>query len=204
MQEIDLNLTGANPLPKAPSAFTPVLVPAPVPPPVPVAAVTPTPPAPEPQTLVPEYVPPPAYVPQGMRAPQVQAEPIVSAPPPGRLVSTPAPRQGGLMVPAGIAASLPGMVRDELAQMDALAQERFIEEFRRKSRSTGVVYLAWFFLGWHYAFLGKWGWQWLYWCTAAGSGFWGFIDLFRIPGMVRDYNRDVAIETLRNMRALGR
>lgn len=57
-----------------------------------------------------------------------------------------------------------------------------------KMKSTGTAYLCWFFLGCHYAYLGKWGWQLLYWFTLGGLGLWCLIDLFHIPSKVEKYN----------------
>lgn len=68
-----------------------------------------------------------------------------------------------------------------------------------KFKSTGTTYLLWFFFGCHYAYLGMWLWQLLYW-TAIICGFftfgltwiWCFIDLFLIPGKVKRYNLSIS------------
>lgn len=57
-----------------------------------------------------------------------------------------------------------------------------------KMKSTGTAYLCWFFLGCHYAYLGKWGWQILYWITLGGLGIWLILDLFLIPSKVNRHN----------------
>lgn len=57
-----------------------------------------------------------------------------------------------------------------------------------KMKSLGTAYLCWFFLGCHYAYLGNWGLQLLYWLTLGGLGIWAFIDLFHIPTKVNNYN----------------
>jgi len=57
-----------------------------------------------------------------------------------------------------------------------------------KVKSTGIAYLFWFILGAHYAYLGKWGIQVLFWITLGGLGIWMIIDLFLIPGKVEAYN----------------
>ena len=95
------------------------------------------------------------------------------------------------------------MVRNELATMSAQKQEEFLEEYRRKRKSTGATYALWLFLGWHYAYLGKWGVQFLYWFTVGGFFIWAFIDLFRIPGQVSNYNKEVATEVMRNLKAIS-
>lgn len=60
-----------------------------------------------------------------------------------------------------------------------------------KIKSIGIAYLFWFILGAHYAYLGKWGIQILYWITLGGFGIWALIDLFTIPGKVNNYNTDI-------------
>lgn len=59
-------------------------------------------------------------------------------------------------------------------------------------KSTGTAYLCWFFLGCHYAYLGKWGLQILYWITFGGLGIWAFIDLFLIPSKINEHNFIIA------------
>lgn len=60
-----------------------------------------------------------------------------------------------------------------------------------KIKSTGIAYLLWFILGAHYAYLGKWGTQIIFWITLGGLGFWAIIDLFLIPGKVERYNTSI-------------
>lgn len=57
-----------------------------------------------------------------------------------------------------------------------------------KVKSTGVSYIFLWFFGAHYAYLGHWGLQILFWCTFGGCGVWWFIDLFCLPGKVGRYN----------------
>jgi TM2 domain-containing membrane protein YozV len=58
-------------------------------------------------------------------------------------------------------------------------------------KSTGTAYLLWFFLGAHYAYLGKGGIQILYWITLGGLGIWGLIDLFTMSGKVNRHNAKI-------------
>ncbi len=108
-----------------------------------------------------------------------------------------------LIVQPSMLDNLPAMVRNELANYSAQKQEEFVEEYKRKSKSTGTAYVLWFFLGWHYVYLRNWGIQLLYWATAAGLFLWAIADLFRLPKLVRDYNKDVAMEVLRNLKAIS-
>ena len=61
-----------------------------------------------------------------------------------------------------------------------------------KMKSSGIAHLCWFFVGCHYAYLGRWGTQILFWITACGLGVWYFLDLFLIPGKVNRHNRRIA------------
>ena len=55
-------------------------------------------------------------------------------------------------------------------------------------KSVGTAYLFFFFLGAHYAYLGKWGLQILFWFTIGGLGIWALIDLFTISSKVETHN----------------
>ena len=109
---------------------------------------------------------------------------------------------GTLYLPNKMADRLPAMVRNELSKLTAQRQEEFVEEFQRKSKSLPVSYIVWLLLGWHYAYLRNWGTQFLFWITLGGLGLWWIADAFRLPGMVRDYNKDRATEVIRNLKAI--
>lgn len=56
-------------------------------------------------------------------------------------------------------------------------------------KSTGTAYLLFFLLfGTHYAYLGKWGLQFLFWFTFGGIGIWALIDLFTMSSKVNNHN----------------
>lgn len=78
----------------------------------------------------------------------------------------------------------------------------FENAYNKKSKNTGIAYLLWFFLGLHYAYLGQWGTQVIYWLTGGGFLIWAIIDLFRIPGLISNANRDVALKALHDVRVL--
>lgn len=61
-------------------------------------------------------------------------------------------------------------------------------ELQSKIKSTGTAILFWFLLGAHFAYLGKWGLQILFWVTLGGIGIWFLIELFLISGRVSKYN----------------
>ena len=58
-------------------------------------------------------------------------------------------------------------------------------------KTTNSAYLFWFFLGAHYAYLGRWGVQFLYWITIGGLGIWALIDLFTMKNKVEKHNAPV-------------
>ena len=56
--------------------------------------------------------------------------------------------------------------------------------------------MAWLLLGWHYLYLGRVGMQFAFWFTAGFLVIGWVIDFFRVPGMVRRHNDDVALELM--------
>ncbi|MCB9323520.1 MAG: TM2 domain-containing protein [Lewinellaceae bacterium] len=88
--------------------------------------------------------------------------------------------------------------------MPAQRQEEFVEEYKRKSKSVGLAYLFLLvILAMHYGYLGKWGLQIVFWLTGGGFFIWWLIDLFRLAGLVKDYNKDIATDTMRNLKAMS-
>jgi hypothetical protein len=61
-------------------------------------------------------------------------------------------------------------------------------ELQGEIKSKGTAFLMYWFLGAHYAYLGKWGIQLAYWFTLGGLGIWLMVDLFRVGGLVKRYN----------------
>ncbi len=99
---------------------------------------------------------------------------------------------------------LPSMVKAEMVKLTPTQQQSFVEEYKRKKKSVGWAY---FFLliclGMPYGYLGKWGLQVVYWLTGAGVLIWCIVLIFMLPGMVKNYNKDIAIETMRNIKAFS-
>ena len=82
-------------------------------------------------------------------------------------------------------------------------QNLYESQYKRHKKSTFTAYVLWFFLGFHYLYLGKWGTQLIYWVTLGGLGIWILIDIFRIPGMVKGYNEDQSVNAMIKAKALG-
>ncbi|MBE4950722.1 TM2 domain-containing protein [Chryseobacterium culicis] len=91
------------------------------------------------------------------------------------------------------------LIQKKFRALNSEQQKIFISEFERRKKSVGISYLLWLLLGWHYAYLKKWGWLILYIFTVGGFFIWVIIDLFRIPKMVEQYNNDLALEILRDI-----
>lgn len=109
-----------------------------------------------------------------------------------------------LYIPSSIADNLPSMVKNELSRLSAQKQEEFVEEYTRKSKSVGLGYLFLIVIfASHYGYLKKWGLQIVFWLTGGGFVIWWFIDLFRIGGLVKNYNKDVATDVMRNLKSMS-
>lgn len=106
-----------------------------------------------------------------------------------------------ILVPQSIWDELPAVVKAALAKLPEDKQELFVEEYKRKRKSVGIAYLS-FIFGLHYAYLGKWGLTLLFWFTLGGFGLWWLIDLFRTYFMVKNKNRDIAIEVMRTIKMI--
>ncbi|KNB63030.1 hypothetical protein AC804_02405 [Chryseobacterium sp. Hurlbut01] len=78
-----------------------------------------------------------------------------------------------------------------------------MEEYKRRKKSVFAGYVCWLFFGWQYAYIRKWGVQFLYWFTGGGFLIWAFIDLFRIPKLVSNYNKDISIDVMRNLKSIS-
>jgi len=108
-----------------------------------------------------------------------------------------------LYISNSITDSLPAMVRNELKKLHSSKQEEFLEEYKRRKKSVFAGYMCWLFFGWQYAYIRKWGVQFLYWFTGGGFLIWAFIDLFRIPKLVSNYNKDISIDVMRNLKSIS-
>lgn len=99
-----------------------------------------------------------------------------------------------------------GSVTQDLAPyMKKLSDEgkvNLTKKYKDKKKSAGIAYLLWFFLGAHYAYLGKWGMFFLFWFTGGGMLIWWFVDALRMPGMINSANEDIATELFQKVKLL--
>ena len=103
---------------------------------------------------------------------------------------------GAVMV---LPSSLSAAVANEVLKMPYLQQAQFIDEYRHRSRELAIAYLFHIFLFAHYGYLGRWGLQVAFWLTVGGAMIWWMVDIFRLPGMLREYNEWVALQLLQEM-----
>lgn len=87
-------------------------------------------------------------------------------------------------------------------QLDADHRQMMADEIAKRERSGGLAFLLWLLLGWHYAYVGRWGIQLLFWLTAGGIILWWVIDLFRLGSIVRRKNEEIALEVAQSYAAL--
>ncbi len=104
-------------------------------------------------------------------------------------------------LPENIRKQIPETVQRKVSEMDEMAQLSFTEEFKKRQKSSRIAFLLWS-AGFHYAYVGK---IWLcvvFLLTCGGMFVWWFIDLFRLGAIVREKNRSIAIEVLRDIQIL--
>lgn len=96
------------------------------------------------------------------------------------------------------------MTPDVLALLQGLTeqQKNYVLSAQARQKETGMTYLFWFVLGVHYFYLNKPFINIIYWLTAGGLGIWMIIDLFRIPGMVKDRNKGIIKEAIEEAKKL--
>lgn len=93
--------------------------------------------------------------------------------------------------------NFPLFVQNRLNEFKPEYRQAFLEEFDKKKKSVFVAYLLLIPLGWHYAYLKRWGSQIL--CIVT---FWGLlllwiVDWFRLPSLVRKYNDDLSMDIIK-------
>ena len=104
-------------------------------------------------------------------------------------------------LPSSLSKQVPDAVLRKLDEMDETTQLGFAGEFSRHKKSSLLAFLL-VGVGLHYAYLGRVWLTLLFLITMGGFGIWWFIDIFRVFGMVRERNRSVAIQVLRDIQVL--
>jgi hypothetical protein len=104
------------------------------------------------------------------------------------------------VIPEKILTEIPVAVRDEARQLPRENQELFTEGYRKKKKNVLIAYLLCLLYGTHNVYLEKTDLAFWFWLTAGAFLIWWVIEFFRIPGMVREYNRSVARVMLADVR----
>lgn len=96
------------------------------------------------------------------------------------------------------------MTPDVLALLQGLTeqQKNYVLSAQARQKDMGLAYLFWFLFGVHYFYLNKPVINIIYWLTAGGLGIWMIIDLFRIPGMVKDRNKEFIQDAIKEAKVL--
>lgn len=97
----------------------------------------------------------------------------------------------------------PLIVTNALTTMHAMDVEAFRDFYSRRAKSIGMGYLCWLFFGLPYAYTRKWGLQIFYWLTAGGFFIWAIIDLFRMSDIIQEYNDQVMINGVKEIRSIS-
>lgn len=111
--------------------------------------------------------------------------------------------QNKLYIPQSIMDNLSLLAKKQLSEMTELQQAEFVDSYRRKAKSTGIGYVCWLF-SLHYAYVGQWGLEIIFLCTMGGFFIWWLVDAFRVPGIINNYNRDVAMDILREIKLMSK
>ncbi len=99
--------------------------------------------------------------------------------------------------------SYPRSVAAAYSTLDPEIQKAFRKEYGAGKKSTLLAYLFWFFLGFHYLYMGRVGMQLAFWFTGGGFLIWWIIDFFRVPGIVSNHNNDRARTIMAQIKQMG-
>ena len=96
------------------------------------------------------------------------------------------------------AEDIPFAVQAQLAELPQAAQRDFVIEYQRRKKDVPMAYLS-HMLTLSEGYLDNWTLQIFFWLSfSVGiAPFWWLINLFRIPGKVRRYNKNMAAKVLR-------
>jgi len=98
---------------------------------------------------------------------------------------------------------LPNIVKTEISKMDELKKYEFLQMYKRKSKSLWLSYFLVLTINLYYGYNRKWGYQIASWLTLGGFGLWILIDIFRMPIIVKNTNKDIAFELLRDFKIIN-
>ncbi|MHC1791782.1 TM2 domain-containing protein [Solidesulfovibrio sp.] len=108
-----------------------------------------------------------------------------------------------LAIEPSIAARIPTSAKAALAKMTDEQQMMFVEEFKRRSKSTGLMVFLAIVFPIQLFLLGKVGLGFVFLLTMGGFWLWYIVEWFLTPGRVREYNADVATKIVMEIKVMG-
>lgn len=105
-------------------------------------------------------------------------------------------------IPISIQKQLPDSLLRKIRAMNGVVRLDFVEEFRKRRKSLGLAFVL-LGAGFHRAYLGQIWLTLLFLATFGGFFAWWIIDLLRLPRIVKEKNRSIAIEVLRDLQVLN-
>jgi len=92
----------------------------------------------------------------------------------------------------------------QLGKISVDDQLKFQQLYQKKERSLKVAFICLlFFPCTHYAFMGRWQLQVLFWVTLGGGLVWWLTDFFRLKQLVRNKNHSIQNQVLRDVHSIN-
>lgn len=92
----------------------------------------------------------------------------------------------------------------ELGKICPENQIQFQEIYLKRNKSLFLGYLCLLFLpSTHYAFMGRWQLQFLFWLTLGGALVWWMADLYRLPKLIKNVNSQIQQKVLMETKSVN-
>lgn len=108
-----------------------------------------------------------------------------------------------LQIEPSIAKYLPMMIKEPLSKMPTEKQALFVEEYKKQCKSNGLMIALAILFPIQLFLLGKSGLGIAYWFTFGGMGVWWVVEIFLTPKRVSDFNGDVGMQIMRDMKLMA-
>lgn len=108
-----------------------------------------------------------------------------------------------LEIETSIADALPSMVKESLSRLPPEKQGMFVEEYKRKAKSPGLMLALAILFPIQLLLLGKTGLFVAFFLTAGGLWVWWFIEIFLAMKRTREFNEDIAKTITRDLKIMS-
>ena len=113
-------------------------------------------------------------------------------------------RNHNVVLNADFTCQLHPKVLYQLGKISPDKQHKFKEIYDTRKRSLRLAFICLlFFPSTHYAFMGKWQMQLLFWLTLGGFLVWWIVDLIRLTKLVKECNFDFQHSILRDLNSVN-